>query len=54
MYDTGQGVLQNYAEAVRLYRLAAEQGEARGQARPAKQTLVTIAASDRFQSGYGS
>ena len=26
MYDDGQGVLQHYAEAVSLYRLAADQG----------------------------
>jgi len=28
MYATGEGVPQNYAEAVKWYRLAAEQGEA--------------------------
>ena len=31
MYYNGQGVPQNYAEAVRLYRLAAEQGIADAQ-----------------------
>ena len=31
MYATGQGVAENYAEAVRWYRLAAQQGQARGQ-----------------------
>jgi hypothetical protein len=31
MYDDGEGVAQDYAEAVRLYRLAAEQGYARAQ-----------------------
>lgn len=30
MYITGQGVLQDYAEAVRLYRLAAGQGSSLG------------------------
>jgi TPR repeat protein len=30
-YDNGQGVPQDYAEAVRWYRLAAEQGEATAQ-----------------------
>ena len=30
-YDTGQGVPQDYAEAVRWYRLAAEQGQAEAQ-----------------------
>ena len=27
-YDQGQGVMQNYAEAVKWYRMAAEQGNA--------------------------
>ena len=31
MYDTGQGVPQDYTEAVRWYRLAAEQGHAGAQ-----------------------
>ena len=31
MYDTGRGVPQDEAEAVRWYRLAAEQGHAGGQ-----------------------
>ena len=31
MYDLGQGVRQDYAEAVRWYRRAAEQGNARAQ-----------------------
>ena len=31
MYDTGGGVPEDYAEAVRLYRLAAEQGNAKAQ-----------------------
>ena len=31
MYGNGQGVLQNYAEAVRWYRLAAQQGNAQAQ-----------------------
>ena len=31
MYDNGNGVLQEYAEAVRWYRLAAEQGHAQAQ-----------------------
>ena len=31
MYRTGEGVLQDAAEAVRWYRLAAEQGDARAQ-----------------------
>jgi TPR repeat protein len=31
MYYNGQGVLQDYSEAVRWYRLAAEQGNARAQ-----------------------
>jgi hypothetical protein len=31
MYESGQGVPQDYAEAVRWYRLAAEQGHARAQ-----------------------
>ncbi|MDA9250030.1 SEL1-like repeat protein, partial [bacterium] len=31
MYKTGQGVLQDYAEAVRWYRLAADQGFAAAQ-----------------------
>ena len=30
-YDTGEGVPQDAAEAVRWYRLAAEQGDARAQ-----------------------
>jgi TPR repeat protein len=30
-YETGRGVPQDYAEAVRWYRMAAEQGNARGQ-----------------------
>ena len=30
-YSTGEGVTQNYAEAVRWYRLAAEQGHANAQ-----------------------
>ena len=29
MYDTGEGVPQNYTEAVRWYRMAAEQGDAK-------------------------
>jgi uncharacterized protein len=28
MYDNGDGVIQDYAEAVKWYRLAAEQGNA--------------------------
>ena len=32
MYDGGQGVLQDYKEAVKWYRLAAEQGHANAQA----------------------
>ena len=31
MYDSGQGVPQDYAEAVKWYRLAAEQGNAKAQ-----------------------
>ena len=31
MYDNGEGVPQDYAEAVRWYRLAAEQGNASAQ-----------------------
>ena len=31
MYDSGQGVRQNYAEAVRWHRKAAEQGNAKAQ-----------------------
>ena len=31
MYSDGRGVPQNYAEAARLYRLAAEQGDALAQ-----------------------
>jgi TonB family protein len=31
MYDKGQGVTQDYAEAVRWYKLAAEQGDVRAQ-----------------------
>ena len=31
MYDNGQGVLQDYKEAVKWYRLAAEQGYADAQ-----------------------
>jgi len=31
MYDKGQGVPQDYKEAVRLYRLSAEQGIAQAQ-----------------------
>ena len=31
MYDNGQGVPQDYKEAVRLYRLSAEQGFAEAQ-----------------------
>jgi hypothetical protein len=31
MYDMGNGVLQDYKEAVKWYRLAAEQGNARAQ-----------------------
>ncbi len=31
MYDNGQGVPQDYAEAVKWYRLAAEQGYAYAQ-----------------------
>ena len=31
MYDNGQGVPQNYAEAVKWYRLAADQGDAGAQ-----------------------
>ena len=31
MYDTGEGVPQNDAEAVRWYRMAAEQGHAKAQ-----------------------
>ena len=32
MYAKSQGVQQDYAEALKLYRLAAEQGEARAHA----------------------
>ena len=32
MYDNGQGVVQDYAEAVKWYRLAAAQGLANAQA----------------------
>ncbi len=31
MYDNGQGVPQDYAEAVKWYRMAAEQGDAKAQ-----------------------
>ena len=31
MYARGQGVPQDYAEAVKWYRLAADQGDARAQ-----------------------
>ena len=31
MYDNGDGVVQDYAEAVKWYRLAAEQGNAMAQ-----------------------
>ncbi len=31
MYDNGRGVLQDYAEAIRWYRLAADQGAATAQ-----------------------
>ena len=31
MYENGEGVSQNYAGAVKLYRLAAEQGNAEAQ-----------------------
>ncbi len=31
MYDNGQGVLRDYAEAVKWYRKAAEQGNAKAQ-----------------------
>ena len=31
MYDKGNGVTQDYAEAVKWYRLAAEQGHAKAQ-----------------------
>ena len=31
MYDNGEGVPQDYAEAVKWYRLAAEQGNAKAQ-----------------------
>jgi TPR repeat protein len=31
MYDKGQGVVQDYAEAVKWYRLAAQQGDASAQ-----------------------
>ena len=31
MYEHGDGVPQDHAEATRLYRLAAEQGDARAQ-----------------------
>jgi TPR repeat protein len=31
MYSTGRGVAQNFTEAVKWYRLAAEQGHAQGQ-----------------------
>ena len=31
MYDSGDGVLQDYAEAVKWFRLAAEQGNASAQ-----------------------
>ena len=31
MYDNGEGVPQDYAEAVKWYRLAAEQGHAKAQ-----------------------
>ena len=31
MYDNGRGVLQDYKEAVKWYRLAAEQGNANAQ-----------------------
>jgi len=31
MYDNGQGVIQDYKEAVKWYRLAAEQGYAEAQ-----------------------
>ena len=31
MYDNGQGVVQDYAEAVRWYKLAAAQGDVKAQ-----------------------
>ena len=31
MYDNGQGVIQDYKEAVKWYRLAADQGDAAAQ-----------------------
>jgi hypothetical protein len=33
MYGTGTGVPQDYAEAVKWYRMAAEQGDAEAQSR---------------------
>jgi TPR repeat protein len=32
MYDNGEGVLQDYVEAVKWYRLTADQGDANAQA----------------------
>ena len=40
MYDKGQGVPQDYAEAVRWYRKAAVQGYAEAQVEPQDQGLL--------------
>jgi TPR repeat protein len=43
MFEYGQGVAQDYAEAVRLYRLAAAQGDANAQ----------FNLGDMFENGKG-
>jgi uncharacterized protein len=43
MFENGQGVAQDYAEAVRLYRLAAAQGHADAQ----------FNLGDMFENGQG-
>ena len=40
MYDNGQGVPQNYAEALKWYRLAADQGDANAQSISASCTTM--------------
>jgi len=51
MYSNGQGVQQNYAQAIRWYRLAAAQGDAAAQWHSPKVVDAFLNAVRRFRVG---
>ena len=50
MYDNGQGVRQDYAEAARWYRKAAEQGNAKAQYNLGSMYYIRTRRAPRFLS----